>query len=85
MAESLFFAKAKMCPTEIVKLFIEKLNTFDKKELINAAGGKQDNITALLLKEYLWRKNNEKSVKNLKKELTKMEALLLREGIHLLE
>ena len=64
-----------MCPTEVVKLFIEKLNAFDKKELINAAGGKQDNITALLLKEYLWRKNNEKSVKNLKKELTKMEVL----------
>lgn len=61
--------------TEVVKLFIEKLNAFDKKELINAAGGKQDNITALLLKEYLWRKNNEKSVKNLKKELTKMEVL----------
>ena len=62
-------------PTETVKIFMEKLSSFDKDELLYAADGNVNNITPLFLKEFLWRKTNDKSVKNLLTEVTSFEKL----------
>lgn len=60
---------------KIVKLFIEKLNASDKNELLYAAEENLNNITPFLLKEFLWRKSNEKSIKKLYKELNTYKVL----------
>ena len=62
-------------PSETVKIFMEKLSSFDKDELLYAADGNVNNITPLFLKEFLWRKTNDKSVKNLLTEVTSFEKL----------
>ena len=62
-------------PSETVKLFIEKLSSFDKEELLYAADGNINNITPLFIKEFIWRKNNNKSVKKLYKELNNYTVL----------
>ena len=54
---------------------MEKLSSFDKGELLYAADGNVNNITPLFLKEFLWRKTNDKSVKNLLTEVTSFEKL----------
>ena len=62
-------------PSETVKLFMEKLSSFDKEDLLYAADGDINNITPLFIKEFIWRKNNNKSVKKLYKELNSYTVL----------
>ena len=51
------------------------MNENEKAELIHAAGEDWNNITPFLIKEFLWRKQNGRSVKNLSEEIKAYEKL----------
>lgn len=60
---------------QTVKLLIAEMSENEKAELIHAAGEDWNNITPFLIKEFLWRKQNGRSVKNLSEEINAYEKL----------
>ena len=60
---------------QTVKLLIAEMSENEKAELIHAAGEDWNNITPFLIKEFLWRKQNGRSVKNLSEEIKVYEKL----------
>lgn len=60
---------------QTVKLLIAEMNESEKEELIYAAGEDWNNITPFLIREFLWRKKNNRSVKNLSEEIKVYEKL----------
>ena len=60
---------------QTVKLLIAEMNESEKVELIHAAGEDWNNITPFLIKEFLWRKQKGRSVKNLSEEIKVYEKL----------
>ncbi len=61
---------------QTVKLLIAEMNESEKEELIYAAGEDWNNITPFLIREFLWRKQNGRSVKNLSEEIKVYEKLI---------
>jgi len=60
---------------QTVKLLIADMNESEKTELIYAAGEDWNNITPFLIREFLWRKQKGRSVKNLSEEIKVYEKL----------
>lgn len=60
---------------QTVKLLIAEMNESEKEELVYAAGEDWNNITPFLIREFLWRKKNNRSVKNLSQEIKVYEKL----------
>lgn len=60
---------------ETVKLLIAEMNEGEKEELVYAAGEDWNNVTPFLIREFLWRKQNGRSVKNLSEEIKVYEKL----------
>ena len=60
---------------QTVKLLIADMNEAEKTELIYAAGEDWNNITPFLIREFLWRKQKGRSVKNLSEEIKVYEKL----------
>lgn len=60
---------------QTVKLLIADMNEAEKTELIYAVGEDWNNITPFLIREFLWRKQNRRSVKNLSEEIKAYEKL----------
>lgn len=60
---------------ETVKLLIAEMNEGEKEELVYAAGENWNNVTPFLIREFLWRKQNGRSVKNLSEEIKVYEKL----------
>ena len=60
---------------QTVKLLIADMNESEKTELIYVAGEDWNNITPFLIREFLWRKQKGRSVKNLSEEIKVYEKL----------
>ena len=58
-----------------VKLLLDKMTETEQKEIISFAGVNAKALTPLLIKEYLWRKKNKKSLKNIASEVAAIEKL----------
>ena len=58
-----------------VKLLLDKMTETEQKEIISFAGVNANALTPLLIKEYLWRKKNKKSLKNIASEVAAIEKL----------
>lgn len=58
-----------------VKLLFDKMTETEQKEIITFAGINANALTPLLIKEYLWRKKNKKSLKNIASEVAAIEKL----------
>ena len=71
LEDAIFSIKEK----EAVSVLINKLTSAEKIELLYAADEDWNNITPLLIKEYIWRKKSGRSVKTLLKEVRVYEKL----------
>lgn len=60
---------------QTVEILIAEMNEAEKEELIYAVGEDWNNITPFLIREFLWRKQNRRSVKNLSEEIKAYEKL----------
>jgi len=71
-------AATKKEEKKTVKLLLEKLSEAERTEIEKfaaSAGADVNALTPLLIKEYLWRKKNKKSLKNIASEVAAIEKL----------
>lgn len=74
-AESLEETSLSEDEKKTVELLISEMDETEKIELVYAAGEDWNNITPFLIREFIWRKKNNRSVKNLSEQIKVYEKL----------